>query len=240
MRAVRAALAITADWLRHPSLTGIDRPWLRARIVDMNDGVIATAGVVEGFVAAEANWRTILTAAMVLLIAGGVSIAGAKYVEAATERDAELALIEEERHRLEEAPEEEREELVQLFEERGISRHVAEQVADELMARDALAAHADLEHGISLAERAETPLVTGIASGLAFAVGALVPTLAVAFAPSAWRGPVTAVAVLVALLTTSLLTGAAGGTHPARAAARTIGVALFALLLTSGAGNLVD
>ena len=143
---------------------------MRSLVVDANDGIIATAGIVEGFAGAGATRSTILIAAFSAMVAGGIALAGAKYAEEAAERDAQLALIEEERQQLARAPEEETAELVALYEAKGLSPQLAREVATELTAGDPLAAHIDAEHGLSL--------VAGTAgtAGLAVAGGSRSPS----------------------------------------------------------------
>jgi VIT1/CCC1 family predicted Fe2+/Mn2+ transporter len=131
--------------------SGPSGPSVRSLVVDTNDGIIATAGIVEGFAGAGATDSTILIAAFSAMVAGGISMGGARYAEEAAERDAEFALIDEQRRELSLSPEAERAELAALYEAKGLSPRLAAEVASELTAKDALAAHVDIEHGLSLA-----------------------------------------------------------------------------------------
>ena len=128
-------------------------------MVDVNDGIIATAGIVEGFIGAGATETTITVAAFSAMVAGGISLGGAKYAEAATERDAEQTLIEEERLQLTMSPAEERAELAAPLRAEGTLRRPGPTVATELTAKDALAAHIDAEHGLTLSDTGRAPVV---------------------------------------------------------------------------------
>ena len=211
---------------------------VRALVVDTNDGIIATAGIVEGFAGAGATESTITIAAFSAMVAGGIALGGAKYAEAATERDAELALIDEERQQLALSPDEERAELAALYELRGLSPALAREVAAELTAADALAAHVEAEHGLSLRAAGPTPLLVAVTAGLAFALGSGVPLVTVLIAPDSWRVAVTFAAVVASLVVTSLVAARAGGTHVVRTLVRTVVIGTSAMLLTLVAGSL--
>ena len=208
-------------------------------LVEVNDGVIATAGVVEGLAGAGASTRTTLIAGFSAMVGGGIALGGAKYGEEAAERDARLALIEEERRQLQLSPEDEMAELVTIYERKGLSAGLAREVASELTARDPLAAHADAEHGLALDAPRPTPLVSAVAAGLSFALGSVVPLLSVAFAPNEWRVWVTFVAVIASLTLTSLVLAAAGGTHVRRALIRSVVIGMLAMLVTLAGGALL-
>ena len=173
----------------------LDRAELRNRGVDANDGIIATAGIVEGFVGAGARGSTITIAAFAAMVSGGIALGGAKYSEEAAERDAERALVEEERQQLAMLPHDELAELAEHYRTRGLSPDLAARVAEELSAHDALAAHVVAEHGIDLASPRTPPVVVAAASGVAFAIGAAVPLLTVLLAPDDLRVFVTFLAV---------------------------------------------
>ncbi len=213
-------------------------PWARSLIVDTNDGIVATAGIVEGFVGAGVTGSAVLIAALSAMVAGGIALGAAKFAEAAAERDAELALIEEERRQLTLAPHEELAELTTLYEGKGLSPDLAAEVARELTERDALAAHIDAEHGLAGGGDTPPPLVCGLAAGLAFALGSGVPVLTVLIAPDRFRIAVTFGAVILALTITSLLLARMGGTHVLRTARRTVLVGVTAMLLTLAGGSL--
>lgn len=221
-----------------PRFGTLDAAWVRSLVVDGNDGIIATAGIVEGFVGAGATGRALPIAAFTAMIAGGISLAGAKFAEEAAERDAQQAVIDEERRQLELSPDEEFAELESLYESKGLSPQLAHAVATELTERDALAAHADAEHGLALDEGQRTPLASAFASGIAFALGSAVPLLAVLVVPPDWREIVTYAAVIVSLGLTSLILAAAGSSHVLRTLFRSVLIGTATLLLSLAAGSL--
>jgi hypothetical protein len=142
----------------HDSLVGatgagdgpIDRVLVRGLVVDANDGIIAVAGIGEGFVGAGASATAALLAVVAATVAGSIAVGGAKYNEAANERDAEKALIDEEARQLALSPDEELAELTALYVDKGLSPDLAAQVAVQLSRHNPLAAHADAEHGIDV------------------------------------------------------------------------------------------
>jgi len=216
----------------------LDRTEIMNRGVDANDGIIATAGIVEGFVGAGARGATIVVAAFAAMVSGGIALAGAKYAEEAAARDAERALVEEERRQLALLPEEELAELTHYYRVRGLSSELAAQVAAELSARDALSAHVLAEHGLDpTAPRLHPPIVAA-AAGLAFAIGAAVPLLTAVLAPDHLRGAVNFVAVVLALCVTSYVVARAGGTAIGRTIARTVLLGVITLTITLIGGTL--
>ena len=131
-------------------------------------------------------------------------------------------------------------ELASLYEKKGLSSTLAAQVASELSAKDALAAHVDAEHGLSLSTEPPAPMFMAVTAGLAYAAGSAVPLLAAVLSPEAWRVWVTFLAVLISLGVTSLILVAAGGTNTARTLARSVAVGMIAMLLTLTAGALIQ
>jgi VIT1/CCC1 family predicted Fe2+/Mn2+ transporter len=224
---------VTAVWAR------VDHARVREHAVDSNDGIIASAGIVEGLLGAGAGSTILLVASLAAMLGGGVALAGMRYAETADERDAQQAILEAERRRIALTPGEEEAELAELYETRGLSPELARAVASELSAGDALAAHAEAEYGISLRDRRATPLATAVLAGLAFAVGAGIPLLVVVFAPPAWRSAATVLAVAVALSLTALLIASIGGTNIPRTVFRTVSIGLVTMLLTYVGGALL-
>lgn len=217
----------------------LDRPTLRSLVVETNDGIIATAGIVEGFAGAGSTGTALVVAALCSMIAGGLALGGARYAEEVAERDARLALIAEERAQLRRSPEEELAELATLYEAKGLSPALARQVALELSARDALAAHVDVEHHLPLQEIPQGPVVIGAAACVAFALGSAIPLLSVLLTPDAWRAEVTFAAALVSLVATSVFLARVGMSPVRRTLARTISVGLSAMALSLLAGTLL-
>src|SRR3954465_7642831 len=122
--------------------------WLRAAVLGANDGIVSTAGLVVGVAGATADRSTLFTAGLAGLLAGSMSMAAGEYVSVSTQRDSEMAALAVEKRELREQPEAELEELTELLEERGLSRDVAREAAEQLTERDALRAHARVELGI--------------------------------------------------------------------------------------------
>ena len=156
--------------------------WLRAAVLGANDGIISTASLIMGVAAAAGGRPEILTAAVAGMAAGAMSMAAGEYVSVSSQADSEAADLERERRALHERPVEEQEELAQIYEQRGLKPKLAQAVAGQLMAKDALDAHAREELGIS--ENAQSnPIQAAFASALAFSIGAALPTLAAFLAP---------------------------------------------------------
>lgn len=171
--------------------TGLDRERFRDLVIDANDGIIAVAGVVEGVLSAGLGSRAAVTAVITAGVAGGIALGGSRYTEVAVERDARQQLLDEERRQLHRSPEQELDELVAFYVEKGLAPDLARTLAVELTRADALAAHAEEEHGIEVDEPPQPPLLAAIASGVAFALGALVVVVTVLLTPSSWRVPTT-------------------------------------------------
>ena len=148
--------------------------WLRASVLGANDGLLSTTSIVIGVAAASPDRNTIVLAALAGMIAGAMSMAAGEYVSVSSQEDTENADILREKRELEEMPEIELQELAKIYEKRGVSKKTALQVATELTARDALAAHARDELGINEISQAK-PLQAALASFGSFALGALLP-----------------------------------------------------------------
>jgi VIT1/CCC1 family predicted Fe2+/Mn2+ transporter len=184
--------------------------WLRAAVLGANDGIISTASLIVGVAAAEGSRAEILTAAVAGWAAGAMSMASGEYVSVSSQADSETADLARERRALSERPVEEEEELAHIYEERGLKPKLAEQVAGQLMAKDALDAHARDELGLD--ERAQPrPIQAAFASALAFSVGAALPTLAVFLAPQGAAVEAVPAAALVFLVALGALGAWAGG-----------------------------
>ncbi len=217
----------------------LDRPTLRSMVVETNDGIIATAGIVEGFAGAGATGVALVVAALCSMIAGSIALGGARYAEEAAERDARIAVIAEERAQLEQSPDEELAELTALYEAKGLSPRLAAEVAQELSAHDALVAHVDAEHRLTMQDRPWAPTVIGTVAGIAYALGAAIPLAAVLLAPDAWRAGVTFVAAVVSLVLTSWFLSRVGVVSVRRAVARSLGVGVTAMVLSLATGWLL-
>ena len=212
--------------------------WLRAGVLGANDGIVSTAGLVVGVAAAASGRGAVLVAGLAGLVAGALSMAGGEYVSVSTQRDTERAALAKERWELRELPEDELDELTGIYRDKGLPPDLARQVAVALSRHDALAAHAEAELGIDARERANPWHAAG-ASMAAFAVGALLPLLAIALPPASWRVPVTMVAVALALALTGAVSSALGGAPRRPAILRNVGVGLITMGITFGAGALI-
>jgi len=210
--------------------------WLRAAVLGANDGLISTASLMMGIAAAQANASSVLLAGIAGLVAGAGSMAAGEYVSVRSQADTEAADLARERRELEAEPESELRELREIYVARGLQRDLAHQVAVQLMAHDALGAHARDELGIHQLTSAR-PLQAAGASAISFALGALIPLLVVLFVPFVNLIPVM---VAVSLLTLLLLGGVAakiGGANQFRGALRVSLWGAFAILLTSITGH---
>jgi VIT1/CCC1 family predicted Fe2+/Mn2+ transporter len=156
--------------------------WLRAAVLGANDGLISTSSLVVGVAAANPAPGAVLVAALAGLVAGALSMAAGEYVSVSSQADTENADLARERHELATSPESEHTELERIYIARGLSPEVAAQVANQLMARDALGAHARDELGMSESTRAR-PIQAALASAAAFAIGAALPLLLTVFWP---------------------------------------------------------
>lgn len=196
--------------------------WLRAAVMGANDGIVSTAGVVIGVAAATPNnVLAIATAGIAAVVAGAFSMAGGEYVSVSTQRDTEKALIAKEKWELETIPQEELEELAGLYRQRGLSDDLAHQVAVELTAKDALAAHAEVELGID-PEEFTSPWAAAVSSFVSFALGALIPLVMILLPFGENRVWIAAVAVVIGLFLTGWISAALGGAPRGRAILRNV------------------
>ena len=212
--------------------------WLRAGVLGANDGIVSTAGVVVGFAGATSDRGAIILSGIAALSAGAMSMAAGEYVSVSTQRDSERALIALEKHELRHDPEGELEELTQLYEQKGMSRELAEEVASQLTAQDALSAHAEVELGID-PDDLTNPWQAAGASLLSFVVGALLPLLTITFAPASTRVVVTVLSVAAALALTGWTSARLGRSPVGRAIARNVVGGLLAMGVTYAIGAVV-
>jgi VIT1/CCC1 family predicted Fe2+/Mn2+ transporter len=211
---------------------------LRAAVLGANDGIVSTAGIVIGVAGATLVPFAILTAGIAGLTAGALSMAVGEYVSVSAQRDTEKALLDKERRELEEMPEEELAELAGLYEAKGLDASLALQVATQLHAHDALAAHAETELGID-PDNLTSPWVAATSSAVSFTIGSLLPLLAIILAPTSLKVAITVVAVAAALVLTGYLSARAGGTRYLRSILRNVAGGLLAMAVTYGIGRLV-
>ena len=211
--------------------------WLRAAVLGANDGTISVASLVVGVAASGAPRSSVLLTGVAGLVAGAMSMAAGEYVSVQSQADTEGADIEREKHELENQPERELVELTSIYVSRGLDQPLARLVAEKLMSRDALGAHARDELGISETLRAR-PVQAALASAIAFIVGALVPIATVLLAPSAWVTEVSSATALVTLVILGGTAAYAGGASIIRGAVRVAFWGALAMGLTAGVGRL--
>jgi VIT1/CCC1 family predicted Fe2+/Mn2+ transporter len=212
--------------------------WLRAGVLGANDGIVSTAGVIVGVAGATTERGAILTAGIAALVAGALSMGVGEYVSVSTQRDTEMALLDRERRELVETPELELAELAGFYEQRGLEPELAREVAVQLTAKDALAAHAEVELQID-PESLTSPWHAAYASMGSFFVGALLPLIAALISSPSWHVPLIVVFVVIALALTGLLSSRLGGTPPGRQIARNVGGGVLAMVVTYAIGALV-
>ena len=225
-------------FIRHQERHRTDRiGWLRAAVLGANDGIVSTASLVVGVAAANAGRSEILVAGVAGLVAGAMSMAAGEYVSVSSQADTEKADLDRERKELASDGEFERNELASIYVSRGLDLSLAQQVAEQLMAHDALTAHARDELGISDISTAR-PVQAALASAATFAVGAAPPLLTVLVVPSSILIPVV---VGTSILLLALLGGFgahAGGAPTMKAALRVTFWGALAMALTAGVGAL--
>lgn len=210
--------------------------WLRAAVLGANDGTISVASLVVGVAAAGTTPADVLLTGVAGLVAGAMSMAAGEYVSVQSQADTEQADLRREQAELETQPERELAELAGIYVQRGLSRALARQVAEQLMAHDALQAHARDELGITETLRAR-PVQAALASAASFVAGALVPLATVLLAPPARLAEVSSATALVTLLVLGGVAARAGGAPVLRGAVRVAFWGALAMALTAGIGR---
>ena len=211
--------------------------WLRAAVLGANDGLISTSSLVVGVAAAKPSGETILLAAVAGLVAGALSMAAGEFVSVSSQADTERADLSRERGELATAPEAERAELAGIYIQRGLSRDLAGQVADQLMAHDALGAHARDELGIHEITRAR-PIQAAMASAASFAVGAAPPVVLAGLLPVAVLTVGIGAVTLGLLLMLGGVAARVGGAPVTRGAVRVAFWGVLAMLCSAAVGRL--
>jgi VIT1/CCC1 family predicted Fe2+/Mn2+ transporter len=210
--------------------------WLRAAVLGANDGIVSTASLVVGVAAAAADRSGVLIAGVAGLVAGAMSMAAGEYVSVSSQADIEKADLQREREELANNHEFEVRELTHIYQRRGLEKELAQQVAMQLMAHDALGAHARDELGISEITSAR-PLQAALASAGTFAVGAVLPLLAVAAAPERRIALWVSIASLLALAMLGVLSARVGGARTWVATGRIVFWGALAMALTAVVGR---
>jgi VIT1/CCC1 family predicted Fe2+/Mn2+ transporter len=221
----------------HPEYHLVDRiGWLRAAVLGANDGILSTASLIVGVAAATTTKNAVLVAGIAGLVAGAMSMATGEYVSVSSQSDTERADLARERKELSDNIESENEELTQIYVNRGLDPALARQVAQQLMAKDALKAHARDELGISEITAAR-PVQAALTSALTFSVGAALPLLMAVVSPLGAIVPVVAVTALGFLALLGAIGARAGGANILRAMARVTFWGALAMALTAGIGK---
>jgi vacuolar iron transporter family protein len=211
--------------------------WLRAAVLGANDGIVSTASVVLGVAAAQAPHHTVVVAGVAGLVAGAMAMAAGEYVSVHSQADSEQAELARERTELHVDSQGELEELMAIYVRRGLDPALAHQVAAQLMAHDALGAHARDELGISETLRAR-PLQAAGASACSFAVGAALPLVVTAIAPAAQLFPLVSGTSLACLALLGGVAARVGGARVTVGALRVTFWGALAMGLTAGVGAL--
>jgi vacuolar iron transporter family protein len=209
--------------------------WVGPRVPEASDGILTSAGICEGFAGAGVGTGVLIFAGFAGLVAGTLAMGAVEYSKLRAERDQQVGQLARERAELEAAPDAELDELAQLYVSRGLSPGLARQVAIELTAHDALAAHAEAEYGITPASQV-VPFRDALAVSAAFATGAIIPWLAMVLIPGPSRALVTFVIVVLALALTGWISARISGVRSARPIVRMAGVGIVAMVITYVAG----
>ncbi|HKD48164.1 MAG TPA: VIT family protein [Rhizomicrobium sp.] len=212
--------------------------WLRAAVLGANDGIISTASLILGVTAASATKGAILLAGGAGLVAGAMSMAAGEFVSVSSQADAERSDLARETRELKADPRAEREELANIYVQRGLDHELAQRVASELMSKDALAAHARDELGISDITTAR-PVQAAITSAITFSTGAALPLIAVWIAPMGNVAPVVAICSLAFLAALGVVGAKAGGAEILKPTIRVTFWGAIAMGVTAGVGLLI-
>jgi len=213
--------------------------WLRAGVLGANDGIMSTSGLVLGVAASPGvTSGTILVAGVAAVVAGSISMAGGEYTSVSAQKDSEKAALQVERDELRTNPEGELRELAWFYEQKGMSPKLAIQVAEELTSKNALKAHAEAELGID-SDHHVSPMQAALSSFVAFAVGGMLPLLAVAGPWTEFRIQATVGSVVVALILTGFVGAKIGGAKSGRGILRNLIVSSMTMGITYLIGHLV-
>ena len=222
----------------HTEDHNVDRiGWLRAAVLGANDGIVSTASLIVGVAAAAAKPSDILLTGVAGLVAGAMSMAAGEYVSVSSQSDTEHADLARETKELADTPDFEREELAQIYVKRGVDHELAVRVADQLMAKDALGAHATDELGISEITTAR-PVQAALTSATTFSVGAAMPLAMVLVSPVSMLIPMVSAASLEFLALLGAVGAKAGGADVVKATARVAFWGALAMAATAGIGKL--
>ncbi len=221
-----------------PEMHAVDRiGWLRAAVLGANDGIVSTASLIVGVAASAQDKGPVLVAGVAGLVAGAMSMAAGEYVSVSSQADSEAADLDRERRELAEMPELEHQELAEIYRKRGLSADLARQVADALMEKDALAAHARDELGLTEMQRAR-PIQAALTSALTFSVGAALPLAVVLLLPLGQLPLAVSGAALLFLMLLGWVGAYAGGAPATRGVLRVAFWGALAMAATYLIGSL--
>lgn len=211
--------------------------WLRAAVLGANDGLISTSSLIIGVAAASATKNDIIIAGVAGILAGAISMAAGEYVSVCSQSDTENADLSREKKELEENPEFEIAELAKIYEKRGLEKNLAQEVAIQLMKKDALTAHAHDELGISNLTKAR-PLQAAGASALTFTIGAILPLLMALVSPLNMITTTVSIASIISLALLGIIGAKLGNSNMWRASVRVTFWGAFAMAFTAIVGKL--
>ncbi|MDV6330650.1 VIT family protein [Asticcacaulis sp. 201] len=211
--------------------------WLRAAVLGANDGIISVASLIVGVAATQSDKGTVVLTGLAALVAGALSMAAGEYVSVSSQADTERADLERERQELVDFPAAELEELTQIYVGRGLTRELAEVVATQLMASNALEAHARDELGISEHMQAR-PVQAALTSAATFASGAILPLVALLLSPRPLAVWTVTASALVFLGLLGALGATTGGSKVTKAVVRVVFWGAIAMAVTAGVGHI--
>lgn len=212
--------------------------WLRAGVLGANDGLISTSSLIVGVAAAAAAPHEILVAGVAGLVAGAMSMAAGEYVSVCSQADTEKADMARERHELATQPEAELDELAAIYEQRGVTPDLARQVAGQMMAKDAFAAHVRDELGLASHVMAR-PVQAAFTSAITFATGAALPLIVALLAPAPTVAWSVSIACLIGLAVLGAIGALAGGANVGKPTVRVVFWGAIAMASTAAIGSLI-
>lgn len=211
--------------------------WLRAAVLGANDGIVSISGLVLGVAGATNSIEIIVTAGVAGIISGAISMAAGEYISVSSSRDTEKALILREKKALENDPEGELLELVEIYKSKGLKESTARIVAVELTKVDPVMAHLDAEHNID-PNHLTNPWHAAIASAISFFTGALIPLIAIILPPVEVRIPAAFISIVIALVLTGVISGRVSGASISHAIIRVIIGGVIAMVVTYMVGSI--
>lgn len=212
--------------------------WLRAAVLGANDGILSTGSLIVGVAAAAAQHHEVLVAGVAAVVAGAMSMAAGEYVSVSSQADTEKADLEREREELRDFPKYEHDELAEIYVKRGLDRALAKKVANQLMKKDALGAHARDELGINTISTAR-PIQAALTSAASFTAGASMPLMVTLLSPLNLMIWTVSIGSIVALALLGSIGAYLGGANAFIAAARVTFWGAFAMAVTAGIGSLL-